>query len=695
MPAHRSRRLFILLAIFLIPALLSFFLMSREQRRIMLPAEHKTMPQPPVLPQTQPPLQSSAEKAPAAPAMGYRAGQHLTYQFHQVRDMAMRMKQLPTVPQMQDVVLKVSQKGRLNVRVLSDILRDDKPAGWWMEFRWTEPAVEAEVGQISDPEQRRQMRETCHILENEIAQGVVLAEILPSGRIRQMRAVSIAPGEALNHWKDLLSRWQVTLADDAGAPEWDASEEDSTGVYLARYRTVAGAPGRRLVKKKVRYTEIHADAPSPDASRPPRAAVEGETLIDMDSYPGSITGEEVLRLARAGMFFVRGRSTFRLQLISSEMAATPPAPEQAADIQKRMEASSEEITWINTVDPRAARRNPPPVKPQDIEDLIDALKRLHNRGGAESPEELDLARRLIEGCRAGGAPVVSQIMDSLTDDRDDAAYAAVLTGVLGAADTQDAHRALLAIVADAEWPMGIRKLALESSVQVTRPVEESDDVLRRLCEEDGPLSETALLILGVTGDRVRDESPERFDEISDFIEEQTDALLAEDGGQDMGELLLVLAAVGNLGPPEIPSVVTQALAHAEADIRAQAVLSLAHIQTDEALALILEALRNDEEEDVRVIALRLAGNPARPGALALLLETLATSPSERLRTEALAGLDSWSDDETVIGAVQAAADGDPSASIREYAEDWLRIHIEGRVEEDQWLTDDESGASDP
>jgi HEAT repeat protein len=133
-------------------------------------------------------------------------------------------------------------------------------------------------------------------------------------------------------------------------------------------------------------------------------------------------------------------------------------------------------------------------------------------------------------------------------------------------------------------------------------------------------------------------------------------------------------------------LVEQSLSHADADIRAHAVLSLARIETDAAHQLILDALRHDEDEDVRVIALHLAGDPDRPGALDLLRNTVTGSPSERLRAEALAGLTTWGDDEAVIRVVQTVAIEDPSADIREYAAEWLQIHLASLAEENSWLS---------
>ncbi len=619
---------------------------------------------------------------PAPGGLGFQAGQRLVYDFSQSRQITLGMRQPPQGPGAtaitQEQNLTTTQRGRLVVKVQAEIHDTNGPAGWLMACQWEHPEIEMEVGTPSDAEQQRQMQQALAAVESELAQGTVLVAMARSGRIQEPRAIALASQESRDHWLDILARWQVVLADDPAALQWEAAEEDPTGSYLAQYRSTGTGPARHLVKKKLRYTEIslhsmNPDTPAEDDGPPPSSAIRGETAIDLNPYPQTIAGDETLLVVASSMFSIKGRASFRFQLTGRETRAAGAAL-SAADVARQLGGAGVDLRQRRAEDRQWAQQDRA-LTPESMEDLVAQLKRLIEAGGAQSTEELALAAQLIAAVRAGGTNAVAVLLECLTDDPTEHDYAAVLIGVLAAANTPDAHRGLLEIIADPSWPLKTRELALESSIQTTHPAPEADAVLKTLSAAGGPLADTALLTLGATGDYVRGTDTNRYHDINAYVAEQIGRLPDDPAAEDRGRTLLLLDTVANLGPPEVPPLVARAYTNEEAYVRDRAVWSLNRIFSPVAEAMVMNALTNDADAQVRTTALRVAGAPARTNALAILRETAVHHATPALRIEAISLMTvAWAGNTGVVCIVQSAAVNDPSEEVRAYAAEWLQVH---------------------
>ena len=359
-----------------------------------------------------------------------------------------------------------------------------------------------------------------------------------------MASLEPADERTLADWRDILGRWQIVLADRAMSQKWVDNEEDATGLYVAEYSRDSDGPPVVVRKEKKRYLSPgDSEASGPRSQM--RANVASRTTIKLAPYPIQIQGREQLTILFPGVggsLASEASYSFDLQSVSTSPEIAGAGPEMA----RKLEESSLLFTW--TAPPR--RDEPATVNLEGItiQQQMADLETLATEGMIGTATELKVLDKTIALLRKDDS-AVDELMSRLAQNPK---ATPTLVGALGAAGTAKAQQALVSIVAAEDWPMDQRRMGLFSFVQVTEPVPELDDWLRQLHQKSDDLSNGSLLILGAMGDRVREQDPERFKAISQYVVGAANA-----PGLELQEKIVGLDAIGNLGPAEVPPFVEE------------------------------------------------------------------------------------------------------------------------------------------
>lgn len=612
------------------------------------------------------PARAPREQTPAArSSLGFRPGDHLVYDFTQSLKVVLMDRagedSAGTAAPPPAVGVDLAQEGQLILDVYS-ALSSNAPEGWLVGFRLSGATIEMKMEQIA-------IDHTRAALEKELTESRVLAEVRESGRIEKIAFFSLASAEAKTMWKDILARWQVILPEKANADSWEYTENDVTGTYIANYtRPSLGYP-QQVTKRKPRYVSISAQAQGGVLNA--KCSVEGETAIELNPYQAAIKGEESVSISGPGNVSVETDAAYSFHLRSAEYSR--PVETSGPQMLAEMGAATNVLSWA--AENAVASAPVPEMTPEEVAEIMDRLKELLGSGQAHSGEHVEVAGEMIDAIRASQSSAVSTIMDAFANDMPEGEYAATLTGVLGGAGTPAAQEALLKIITAPDWPPELRAMALQSLVQVTNPIAAVDNVLMTLLNDGQEYADSAFMILAAMGQRLRESDPARRENISRFILEQ----VREVSATDQAQMTFALAAIANLGPAEVPNIVTTAVNSDNADIREQAILSLQRIHTDESDKLIGRAVA-DSNELVRTAAVRMLGEPDRKGGLDILHKMVSNDPSDSVRTAAIMGLAQWNreGDDTVVNILREVSKKDPSEEVRRTAMsqiDFLLLHL--------------------
>ncbi len=357
-------------------------------------------------------------------------------------------------------------------------------------------------------------------------------------------------------FKGLLGSFQVALP--AGAKEeWEATERDSTGTYLARYRRsdhVDGA-GARLarVEKSFRGYESVASGRRDVLAGALYDAVawfdleagwvrsmdfENRVLVtdpEMTATSGARSSGLVLLLeaGRDGRSdAARGRRLDAL-LASGRWSGADAGAELAQLAREDREAA---------LDARLARTS--------FEELLDRLV-LRESGKISAEEGSEAFRTLVHWLRRDPSSI-GRMRDLIGSAGLDRGVRGALLGALASAGTPAAESALVEIAGDRSLPEGTRASAASALGQSGPATPATVESLRRIVlgAEDGDLAEAAQLSLGSLAPRA---GAQGAAEIAGFLEQRL-------AGADGEERLEVLAAMGNAGRPENAASILASLA---------------------------------------------------------------------------------------------------------------------------------------
>jgi HEAT repeat protein len=592
------------------------------------------------------PVRSAPALAPVT--LGLSPGLRLTYGFEQDRLVVLKggsfggmVSQDGSSP---ELGLRVTQQGRLVLRVL-----EEQATGWWVGFACATAAVRMVSGDSA-------------VTLTEVEAGLeaeILAFVEKSGRVGRMLAPGAASPDVLNHWRDLLSRWQIVLPEDVLAARWTATEEDSTGSYRAEYTWTSRTLPKTAQKEKARYLSLNGTGKDGLLTR---NHLSGLARIDLDPYPTRVEGRERLTVLTPE---IGGQVTTEVAYRLAIEGATRDgalAAEGRAEVQ-RFEANGVPFAW----QPTPAAHRPEVVGDTalpPLDEQLDHLESLLAEGKNGTSAELKVLETIAAWLRKDDA-AVDAVLDRLSQGGavTNQPLSSALLGMLGAAGTPKAQRALIGVAASGDWPMDARGMAIFSFAQVTEPMPEVEGWLRQLHARRDELSNSSLLVLAAMGDRVRSQDAERFGRISEYVLGAAGA-----AGPDGEHQIVGLEAIGNLGPDQVPEVVRTALGSETVLVRERALQSLKRIADPEAGSLVRRALQGDSSESVRAVAAGVLSDPNWQDGYADLAFAATQDPAESVRSAAVQALGGWMEDSAeAVRLVQQVAQLDASPEVREAA----------------------------
>ncbi|MEM6796764.1 MAG: HEAT repeat domain-containing protein [Acidobacteriota bacterium] len=286
---------------------------------------------------------------------------------------------------------------------------------------------------------------------------------------------------------------------------------------------------------------------------------------------------------------------------------------------------------------------------------FDALTALYGAGSASKSGREELVELVGVHDRPAAARFLGQVRDS------DAAVSIREEAAEALAD-QTGPEALKLLVATARgsYPTAVREEAAEALGDSL--AEGAEDALIDLVQEPALSISVRAEAVEALGSRPTFAAAEALEallwgeEPLDVQEEALEAL--EDMGHWGEEAAVALA-------PDVEVLLTRVVRdHPRADLREEAVSSLAELLDDEALPLLREIVFQDESLEVQEEALDAVAELS--GAEDFLIETARDHPHAELREEAVEYLAERSGDR-VIGALEEVIYLDPSLSVQEEA----------------------------
>jgi len=529
---------------------------------------------------------------------------------------------------------------------------------------WT---LALEVADVEAEESAPQVEESS--LDADLSRdmaGEVLASMERSGAIAEVVFPQKMSQRARLAWKDLLARWQVVLPADPSSDEWTAIEHDTTGTYLAAYRRETDGDKVVVTKSKGEYSEVPAsrgDGRGRVVGKPTnlasRAQSGGTATIVLDPRPASVDGDEWLAVADGALGqTVTSTARFRFERVGLERRQYGSI---AARCERRLANATGTDLGPDGVPVEPALSNDEEVP--DVGTILAGIASTLASSGIATSEAVEWMAQLVAAIERD-PQAVDTVLDALRAPGASDDLASLLIGALGAAGTDAAQMGLDTIILEDGWPTGRRETALFAYAQVESPHDAIDPILEDLWLERNELWNTALLLSGGLGGKVRDSHPARFDAIEARL---LDVVRQPD--LDDNERAAALEAIGNLGPRETPwEVVDLYRDDASVRIRAAAVHALRRTADDTARNILLAALERDPSERVRANAAKaLAQQPGLVDAQAL-RDVFDREKSPRVREALLMGLGRRQEIDTEARELIAAvASDDSEESVREYA----------------------------
>lgn len=501
-------------------------------------------------------------------------------------------------------------------------------------------------------------------LTKEMEKGEILAIINKNGGIRKLIIPPEMSQEASNYLKNILAEWRVVLpVKDKGQKKWNTTEADTMGSYLATYTRLNSNLPTEIEKVKFHY--LNTDTPNISArtvSIP--QVVSSSIIITLNPYQTSINGTETVKNDTVlGIFHSTITYSFKLfgKESSSAIAGLSVLKKSLIDsVHSYPDWSVDNILGKgNRNDVNKERRN--------ITQLADVLK----NNAVSSQESMNAMSEMIDSV-AEDASNIPPLIEALAQNKENAGMAAAITGVLGAANTVESQMALSNIFSDKSLPDKTRDMALQSLVQINNPLPELDGKLKNLWDENSPLKDTALLMLGVIGNKIMELDNERYNQIKNYLYGMGDKMSSFDT-QDKGTLL---SAVGNLGGDEVPNFIKEYMKTSDYNddelIRQKVLKSLGGIYSSDASNTISKALEDGSSSIVRTTAAELLGEEQREGGCDVLMKNYVNESDETVKIAMLKSISNWDKSNPQAKLfIEGIANSNTSEDIKNFAKNLL------------------------
>jgi HEAT repeat protein len=305
-------------------------------------------------------------------------------------------------------------------------------------------------------------------------------------------------------------------------------------------------------------------------------------------------------------------------------------------------------------------RSAPARRGPSVEDCLERAARLLAGGGEGSVDLAECRRRLARAIEED-PEAAGRLVDLVAGRQEGDPLALLAIEALGDAGTAEAQAGLGALARLADAPRHVRGAALLALARAERPGPGADDLFLEIHEEGGPLAAEALAGLGMVGDRIRERDPARFERLERYLVDtlQGDRLLPQ-------EDLLVLEALGSLGPGAPPPAVRRAFDSEDDLVREAAARALRKTRGPEVDRLLGGALR-DESIAVRLAAVGVLAE--RGGGVEMLAGVVSGDASEDVRAAALRALaPDLAREASLASLFERAGRSDPSDLVRGEAE---------------------------
>jgi HEAT repeat protein len=492
----------------------------------------------------------------------------------------------------------------------------------------------------------------------------VLVYIRKDGMVGRIAFPNGLGVEAMNNWKIIISEWQVLLpTNEKGQNKWTRSESDTMGTYFAEYSILNSEMPLRIEKIKSHYAEPDSTGDKLNLTPKPPRITSSTIKITLNPFQIDISGKEVLNL-NTELGDIDSMLAFSFKLL--EKRNDPLLPEISSERKTALHSSNSFPNWVLKYNAEQAKANNR-ISYRDAGDIVSDLKKTISEKSIKSQEALEIMIEMIDAIAndKNGIPI---ILDFLSKNKDNLDLASAITGVIGAAGTKEAQQGLIDISTNKALPDSSREMALQSLVQVTSPATELDKALLDIYGSEAAFNNTALLLLGAMGNKIKDFDPVRYENIKKTIYE----LGANSSDWNSNDQLNLLSAIGNLGDEEIPGFVKQYLKNDNESLRRGVLLGIERNYSSEAYDIICQLLTNDPSAGVRGAAANLLGDKARAGAGEFLVKQYGNEKNEDVRMEILKNVYNWGDaDAQVKGFIKKTADSDSSEKVRTLAKELL------------------------
>jgi hypothetical protein len=487
----------------------------------------------------------------------------------------------------------------------------------------------------------------------------ILVEADDRGRLLALH-LGDEPEAAVNLARAILSATQVVRGPD-GQAAWEVEEDGPSGTYLTRYE--AGAEGG-LRKRRLRRKEA---APAAGELTSPREQPEGELTGRLDERGRllSLEGTEGLTTTIAGRIIARTETALKLRLLSEEQV--PEADRQVLLAEAEARGAGRQplaLAADGKASERALQRSE--LGTAGADSLLADLARAERAAkGSVDETALYLKFKALVYLEPG---VSGRLGRRLLEAPAEGVALRVLSQALASSGEPAAQEALAAVVRarQTDWPVMAELLPALGAARA--PNEAIESVLRELARTAGnaDVRTTAQLALGALGRNLAATSPARAGAI---VRTALADLAAARTPGDRRQALLVL---GNTGAPEVLAAARPYLVAPEPEVRSAAVAALRWMPGPEVDALLLRALKEDEDQGTRLEALTaLELRPATSAVVAGLREAARADRVVTARLAALALLARWREAYPEAEAALREAANDPVAEVRSAAAELL------------------------
>jgi HEAT repeat protein len=502
----------------------------------------------------------------------------------------------------------------------------------------------------------------------------IFAEVNPQGRVLSVRFDPSVGNLSQSFARSIIALTQFCspASQTSELEKWEVQEDDPAGQYIARYQTATetkkGAPDdggadiKSFRKTKLRYLKTS----SSDIEAPKTVTPKGSLSATFDLKAGrllSVIGAESQVIAISGKNVAKVETELQMDYSRQEMLSDAEFSVMRSDYATRERVATPiPLSMARSREETEALIHRNELGTASVDDLLAQLAQIEVSNDGANETSLYLKFKALvylhpETAASLGAVLAKADATSVT--------MRILTGALAAIGSERAQAALVtAILAHAhDWPALAGLIPALS--QAVEPAQGSEDILRDLAfnSSDPEIASTSQLALGTMARQLAVRSPDRAAAIVHVFLKRIEA---SDSSDATRQTLLVLGNAGSaIAFPTIAGFTTDQ----STSLRAAAVTALRWIESDQADALLLKALKSDPQPIVRLdSAVALGVRKMNQIGFNIQKQAFLTDKDDKVRLAVLNNL--WKAHATfpeVRGLVKRAAAKDRSKDVRKAA----------------------------